>query len=168
VKRRLLVLRHAKSDWDVDYAHDFERPLAPRGRAAARAVGAWLAERGQVPDRVLCSAARRARDTLALAAGAWGATEPPTRVLDELYGASVRDVLALVAEHAGDAERLLIVGHEPTCSELVGRLTGGVRVELPTAALARIDFPGPGWSALERGVPRWLVPPKLLAPGEEG
>ena len=62
--RTLLLLRHAKSDWDASYADDHERPLAKRGKKAAALIGRHLAATGQVPDRVVSSTAVRAADTV--------------------------------------------------------------------------------------------------------
>lgn len=61
--RELLLLRHAKSDWDSDVASDFERPLAKRGKNDAPKVGSWLYREGLVPDHVVSSPATRARQT---------------------------------------------------------------------------------------------------------
>ncbi len=63
--KRLLLLRHAKSSWHDPSLADFDRPLNQRGRAAARMMGDYLVRKGLLPDLVLCSAAQRARETLA-------------------------------------------------------------------------------------------------------
>ena len=61
---QLILMRHAKSSWDDPAAADFDRPLNGRGRRSAKALGHWLRQRGWLPDRVLCSSARRTRETL--------------------------------------------------------------------------------------------------------
>ena len=72
--KSVLFLRHGKSDWDAPFDHDHERPLAKRGRKAARLVGQYLAHIDFVPDGIVSSTALRARDTVALASesGSWG------------------------------------------------------------------------------------------------
>lgn len=159
---RLYLLRHGKSDWSADFAGDAARPLAPRGVEDARRMGAALTRLGEVPDRVLTSPAVRARDTARLAAeaGQWGC---PLEEAPELYDATPQAVIGRLAQ-VGDAPRLLVVGHQPCWSALVEGLGGG-RVEMPTAALVRLDCSLEAWSALGPGgaTLRWLLTPKLLA-----
>ena len=82
--RKLVLMRHAKSAWpDVP---DHERPLARRGQRDAPVMGRWLRAAGHVPDQVLCSTARRARETWQLAQAGLGAT-PPVSFDDGVYQA---------------------------------------------------------------------------------
>jgi phosphohistidine phosphatase SixA len=162
--KRLLLFRHGKSDWDARYGADHDRPLAKRGRKAASLMGRYLAGLDQVPDRIVCSSAVRARETLRLAteAGKWSC---PVAVAEELYQASPETVLELIRETRDSVNTVLLVGHEPTWSLLTGRLIGKARLEFPTAAIARIDLPVTRWADVEfgKGVLAWLVTPKLLA-----
>jgi phosphohistidine phosphatase len=157
----LLVMRHAKSDWDAD-TDDHERPLAERGVKAARKVGRFLAGVEMVPELVVCSTAVRARTTVELAAeaGDWRCPIEHTRAF---YGADPAAVFAEIASRPAPP-RLMVVGHEPTWSELVSLLVGGGAVRMATAAVACLELPANGWSAIEPGAGRlvWLVTPKLL------
>jgi phosphohistidine phosphatase len=157
----LLVMRHAKSDWDAG-ADDHERPLAERGVKAARKVGRFLARAEMVPELVICSTAVRARTTVELAAeaGDWHCPVEHTRAF---YGADPAAVLAEIASRPAPP-RLMVVGHEPTWSELVSLLVGGGAVRIATAAVACLELPADDWSAIEPGAGRlvWLVTPKLL------
>jgi len=159
----LLVMRHAKSDWDAG-TDDHERPLAERGVKAARKVGRFLARAEMVPELVICSTAVRARTTVELAAeaGGWHCPVEHTRAF---YGADPAAVLAEIASRPAPP-RLMVVGHEPTWSELVSLLVGGGAVRMATAAVACLELPASGWSAIEPGAGRlvWLVTPKLLQP----
>src|ERR1700728_5290448 len=110
--KRLILLRHAKSAWPEDVP-DHDRPLAPRGRRDAPAAGGWLRAAGYVPDRVLCSTARRARETWELAEEGLGA-HPPVTFEDRVYGASAEDLLDLARQTPAGVATLMIVGHEPT------------------------------------------------------
>lgn len=161
--KTLLILRHGKSDWQAGYGADAERPLADRGIAAAELVGRFLRHAGQVPAKVISSTAVRARGTaeLAMQAGQW---ECAASFTDTLYGASVTSVLDLLKTEDDAVPSLLLVGHQPTWSELITDLTGGTSVRLPTAALARIDFEVDRWRDIQTGggTLRWLVTPKLL------
>ena len=161
--RRLLLLRHAKSDWSAPYGDDHERPLAARGQRAADAVGRWLAAVGRVPDRVVTSSAMRARTTVerAVEAGSWHSV---VEVTDRLYGTSPEEVLEVLRERGDDGHTVLLAGHEPVWSALAGALVGGARVRFPTAALASLRFAVGGWREIEvgSGELEWLVTPKLL------
>ena len=160
--RSLLMLRHAKSDWNCDYGgEDRQRPLARRGRRAARTMGRFLAIAGQVPERVLVSPTVRAQQTLGLGidAGKW---DCEVSTLEELYG-GVDDVLGAVHRYGGDAKVLMIVGHQPAWSATASRLTNGAKFRLPTASVLRLDFDVGGWAAVGgEGRFEWLVTPRLL------
>ena len=159
----LLMLRHAKSDWQVEYGQDdLRRPLAKRGKRAARTIGRFLAVTGQVPDRALVSPALRATQTveLAMTAGNWVCQ---VTLCDELYG-GVDDVVEAIRHLGGDSRVLMIVGHQPAWSLAASRLANGAEFDLPTASLLRLDFDEDDWTAV-RGDGRigWLVTPRLLA-----
>jgi phosphohistidine phosphatase len=161
--RRLILLRHAKSAWP-DGVPDHDRPLAPRGRRDAPAAGRWLRKSDYVPDRVLCSTAKRARETWRLAEEKLGA-HPATALEDRVYGASSADLLALARQTSADVRTLLIVGHDPAMRELTLELAseqaddagtealGRVRMKYPTAAIAVLSFSG-GWAELAPGQAR--------------
>ena len=159
--KRLILLRHGKSDWDADYGADRERPLNQRGTRAAAVIGRLLTESGEAPDRILSSPAVRAHTTATLAreAGNWSA---PVEIRDGLYGASPGEVLSLVSRDGGDADRLMVVGHEPTTSQTVAVLTGG-RVRVATATAVGLDVGS--WDLLEPGAATvaYVLPPRLFS-----
>jgi phosphohistidine phosphatase len=148
--RRLILLRHAKSAWP-EGVPDHDRPLAPRGRRDAPAAGRWLHKLGYMPDRVVCSTARRARETCQLAEENLGA-HPATVFEDRVYGASTADLLDLARQTPADVRNLLIVGHDPAMRGLTLELAGDqpgdtaaealgrVRMKYPTAAIAVLAF----------------------------
>ncbi|MFQ5572542.1 MAG: histidine phosphatase family protein [Rhodothermales bacterium] len=162
--KTLLFFRHGKSDWDADFDYDHERPLAKRGRKASGVMGLLLADIGQTPDRILCSSAVRAVQTLERArnAGAWTADVHTT---DALYGAAPDDLLQLVRNEPEATNVLMLVGHEPTWSETIGQFMGGGTVRFPTAAMARIDLDITHWHHAAFGCGRliWLIPPRLFS-----
>lgn len=174
--RQLLLLRHAKSAWpDVD---DHERPLARRGRRDAPVAGRWLRAAGQVPDRVVCSTARRARQTWQLAAAELDAS-PRVSFDQRVYRAAAGELLDLARETVPKARTLLIVGHDPAMQQLtlaLGRGRAGdegalerVRVKFPTAAIAVLEFTGT-WQDLGPGQARltnFVVPRDLRADAAE-
>ena len=153
---RLLVLRHAKSNWSNSLLADHDRPLAPRGLRAAEALAAHIATIDP-PALVLCSAARRAQETLEAVRGRLPAA---TDVLieDDLYGADAALLLARLRQVADDIPSVLLVGHNPALEDLVrdlGRngdagLIERVRTKFPSGALATLAFDGP-WKELGSG-----------------
>ena len=149
--KSLTLLRHAKSGWDDGVARDFDRPLNPRGRRAARAVGEKMRSEGLEFDLIMASPARRVVETLDELAEIFGplATEYDQR----LYLASPATLLDII-HHADDqAERLLLVGHNPGLEVLALQLTrkggGAMRAELevkyPTGTLAEIALTAESW-----------------------
>jgi phosphohistidine phosphatase len=172
--RRLILLRHAKSAWPDDVP-DHERPLAPRGRRDAPAAGRWLRKFGYAPDRVLCSTARRARETWQLAEENLGA-RPQSVFEDRVYGASIADLLNLARQTPAAIGTLLIVGHDPAMRGLTLELGGDppgdaeaealarVRAKYPTAAIAVLSLSG-NWSELG---PNQAQLATFVAPGDFG
>lgn len=148
-ERRLLLLRHAKSSWDDPALADFDRPLAPRGRGAAKLIGAYLRDERIRVQLVLCSSARRALQTLELVAPSGEA-----RIERELYGASASQLLERLRRVPDDAEAVMLIGHNPAIQDLAIGLTAGagdvLRDKFPTGALATVSFAGP-WRALALG-----------------
>ncbi|HEY0933746.1 MAG TPA: histidine phosphatase family protein [Trebonia sp.] len=172
-RRRLVLLRHAKSDWP-DVA-DHERPLAKRGRRDAPEAGRWLGESGFAPDAVLCSTARRARETWALAAGPLEAALPPpgtalppartalsppvVRFEPRIYEASVLGLLMLVRELEPRWRTVLFVGHNPGLAELTVGLADPDTESpdgFPTAFAAVLGLSG-GWAEAAPGEGRLLA-----------
>lgn len=114
--RTLVILRHAKAA-NPEHTPDIDRPLAERGRADAAAAGTWLTEQGYAPDVVLCSPARRTRETWHRVALAL-ADAPEVRYEEALYGASALGLLELVTELPDDVGTAVLVGHNPGLSQL--------------------------------------------------
>lgn len=142
-------MRHAKSDWDASYDSDRDRPLNRRGVEAARTMGRVLAEAGQDPDRIVTSPAVRARTTAELVVQGAG-WRTAISVRDELYGASPGEVISTIHDEGGKAQRLLVVGHEPTTSQTVATLAGA-RVRVATATAVGLDLAPDDWRRLEPG-----------------
>ncbi|WP_084650122.1 SixA phosphatase family protein [Stappia stellulata] len=154
---RLLLLRHAKSDWNDATVLDHDRTLNTRGRNAAPAVGEHMARHGLIPDKVLCSTAQRARETLALVMPHL-AGETDIRITRGIYDDSEMDYVDMVRALGGTSRTLMLIGHNPamrdTALELVGSgnpsLVEAIEGKYPTAALAVIDFAANRWSEVER------------------
>ena len=159
--RRLVLLRHAKSDWP-DVA-DHERPLAKRGRRDAPVAGRWIGRSGYLPDAVVCSTARRARETWQLAAGglsdAVPGAAPGVRYEQRVYEATVLGLLMLVREFPDEQRTVLVVGHNPGLAELTAGLVAPPPqppAAFPTAAVAVLGLPG-SWAEAGPGEARLLA-----------
>src|ERR671923_1158092 len=137
--KRLFLLRHAKSSWKDEGLADRDRPLAGRGRRAAKVMARHLQEEKISPALVLCSPARRTRETLE-------AVSPSgeVRIEDELYGASEAELLERLRRVPEAIESVMLIGHNPAIEELaLGLASRGERLEdverkFPTGALATL------------------------------
>jgi len=153
---RLLLLRHAKSSWDVVSADAFDRPLNPRGRSAAPVMGSHIAVHGFAPDKILCSSARRTRETLA-ALLPYLDDDIEIRLTRDLYLAGEDRMIDQIRAHGGDAKRVLVIGHNPGLQETALALAGDgdpamlekLAEKFPTAGLVVIDFPAVKWVDIE-------------------
>lgn len=157
--KRLLLLRHAKSNWDNPDLADIERPLAPRGVEAALLIGRTIAQRNWLPDRALVSAAERTRETWRLVAGEW-LSRPEPSFSQALYEVPAEAILGEIRRNGEDAETLLVLGHNPGLGDLADRLAGkaspsklvkSLKKKFPTGALAVFEFGG-DWAALDIGM----------------
>lgn len=159
--KRLLVMRHAKSDWSRAVS-DHERPLNDRGQRHAPMMGAALTRMGSAPDHVLSSTAVRAFTTAQLAAeaGRWQAAIEPR---PGLYHSSVPGVLEELLDVDDSHESVMIVGHQPTWGTLVHHLTGA-RSQIRTATVAGIDLMIRSWSSASHatGELSFLLQPRML------
>ena len=171
--RRLLLLRHAKTETDAPSGKDFDRRLDDRGRLDAALIGAWLSRNPPLPDLVCVSTAVRAQQTWSLVAAAMPAAKPTVASLDELYGAGLSELLAVIRGAAvEDPEQLMLVGHNPGLHEMALSLIGGgdaagrkaLADNLPTGSVVVIDFPIEDWNdvAFRDGQLVQFVSPKRL------
>lgn len=173
--RRLMLLRHAKTETNAPSGKDRDRRLDPRGHTDAAMMGKWLAQNRYLPDMVLVSTAVRAEQTWDIVWGEIADASPQTTVdhLPELYGADPAELLSAIRDTAvSDPRLLLVVGHNPGLHELALGLTAGgdpaaskaLADNLPTSGLALIDFAIDDWSevAFRRGKLALFASPKLL------
>jgi phosphohistidine phosphatase len=177
--RRLMLLRHAKTEHDAPSGRDQDRRLDERGRREAAEIGSWIGRHPPLPDSVLVSPAVRAHQTWEIA---WQAMkdlgkdlgpEPQVELLPELYGAGPAQLLQTIrSASAADPQRLMLIGHNPGMHEMALALAGSGGVagrealadNLPTSGLAVFDFAVDDWAdvAFRRGELVQFVSPKLL------
>jgi len=173
----LILLRHAKSSWQDPALSDKDRPLNSRGVAAAPLMGRAMAKHGLDPDLVLCSPARRTRDTLALVMPELK-TEPQVVYEDDLYHGTSAEMLALLQKIAPAAKQVLVVGHNPELQQFAVDLIGSgpkhlrdrLEAKLPTAGLVVIRFSTGAWSniVMNSGKLELFLTPRDVGPAITG
>jgi phosphohistidine phosphatase len=167
--KQLFLLRHAKSSWDESELVDHDRPLAPRGRRAAKLIAEHLGREGVTPALVLCSSARRTRETFERVAPALG-EGISVQIERGLYAASDQRLLERLRAVEDGVESLMLIGHNPGVEQLALGLAGSgqklarLRRKYPTGALATLEFSGQ-WGDLRPGRAELMdfVTPKQLA-----
>ena len=173
--RRLLLLRHAKTENDAPSGRDQDRRLDNRGRRDAAEIGGWIGRHPPFPGMVLVSHAIRAHQTWEVA---WEAMrdlvpEPQVELMPDLYGANPSQLLQIIRDASvADPKTLMLVGHNPGMHELALALAGSgdaagrkaLADNLPTSGLAVFDFEIDDWTdvAFRRGRLVLFVSPKLL------
>ena len=145
MNKTLYLLRHAKAESWNPLGNDFSRALAPKGTAHARAVADWFNERVTPPDTVLCSPAKRTRETLAPILDLWPSLLSTTDYIDSIYGASTHMLNTITGDAFSYSDSLLMVGHNPGFEDL---LLSSIKPEqgskinkMATGTLAIIEFP---------------------------
>ena len=152
--RRLILTRHAKSDWGDPEIRDSERPLNARGRRSARALGDFMASRGYEPEEVLCSPSQRTRETWNEVEGAALAVRPSVRFDEAIYHATPDELLK--ALRTATAPTVMMIGHNPGIASFAASLPNQPPMDAdfrtyPTGATLVVDFHIDSWAELEPG-----------------
>lgn len=173
--RRLLILRHAKSDWPSGLT-DFDRPLAARGRISAPLMGRYLKSEHLLPDFAIISSARRTAETWALLEPELGEAVPH-RFERRIYEAPYEDLLDVIKAVPAEVQTLLLVGHNPGSEELASAMIGygdrfaaqRMQRKFPTAGLAVVDFEAQAWAEIAEQSGRLdrFVTPATLGDGPD-
>ncbi len=173
--RRLMLLRHAKTERPEPGEPDRERKLAKRGRTDVPVLGAYMARHGLVPELALVSPATRAKETWTLLAPCFART-PKAAYEERIYNAAPETLMGLIAEIKA-ARSLLVVGHNPGIHDLAVRLIAAgeaaarerVTEKLPTSGLVVIDLAFDDWSRLHARAGRLerFVSPRLIVAATE-
>ena len=143
---RITLFRHAKAETPTMQKSDFDRVLANRGRRNADRMGHFIARNDLLPDMVIVSPAARTRETYERASVHW--PDIPVIYRDSIYEASASNILTAIQSLAGDAERVMVIGHNPGLAVLLGNLLETPPPDadifyFPTSCLADIGFDAP-------------------------
>ncbi|MEL6773907.1 MAG: histidine phosphatase family protein [Pseudomonadota bacterium] len=173
--KTVILLRHAKSSWADPELDDHDRPLNKRGKASAPLIADWMKRSGYRPDRVLCSSAKRTRQTLKRMRDAM--PDLPQAILEpRLYHADPGVMFGLLSEQPDQSDTVLVLGHQPGLSAFARKLVNGhvrprcVRAfqHFPTAAAAVLTLPVARWEDLAPNSAAFIdfAVPRELAAGE--
>lgn len=153
--KTLLILRHAKSSWSNPVLADHDRPLNKRGKRDAPRMGELLRREEMLPDLIISSTARRARDTAQIVAEHSGC-DGQIWLERDLYAAEAEEILGVLATLPDEHTCVMVVGHNPGLEELLEALSGNYE-RLPTAALAQLYLPIAHWRDLNEETEGELV-----------
>lgn len=154
--KTIYLHRHAKSSWDHDDLTDFERPLNERGMRDAPAMGRRLKESGDRIDAILSSPAERAFTTARAVGAALDFSEKDILQIRSLYLPSVENILEVINTLNEDWDSVILFGHNPGFTDAVGYFTDEHLDNMPTAGVAKIEFPFDSWKLVSAGTGRLI------------
>lgn len=145
--KKLILLRHAKASKDPSHQDDFERPLIERGIADIKKTSASLASIA-LPDAILCSPAKRTKATAELFCKQLHLPETLIEYEFELYHASVSDIIHILRQVSDDKNCLMLVGHNPGITGVVGAISNQFIEHIPTSGAVVLNLSVPSWKLL--------------------
>lgn len=151
--KHIIILRHAKSNWNVNYDGDINRPITSKAIKRAKKTGELLKQKNLVIDLALVSASVRTQQTFkSFCDGFAQAINHQTK--NEIYHGDLKTLLSLVQNLNDGIQTVMLVGHEPTCSFFTEQLLKKVNQEIifKTATIAKIDFEQESWKDIN-----WLM-----------
>jgi len=144
-------MRHAKSSRENPNLKDIERPLLPKGERRAMVISEKLGMNGITPDMILCSPAIRARETARIVVESLGLSNERIQIENDIYFGSITDMIDLLKTLPEDVESVVMVGHNPTITELCNRFNTFQIENLTTAGLVAFGFEADSWEHLSYG-----------------
>tara|TARA_Y100000782_G_C10185078_1_gene266033 strand:+ start:1974 stop:2477 length:504 start_codon:yes stop_codon:yes gene_type:complete len=148
--KRVYLVRHAKSSREDSRLNDFERPLNERGESDAALMAEVLKKRKIHPDKIICSSSKRTLQTAHIFAKILGYKKEDIRVTDKLYLTPTKDYIKKIQQLNPDFESVLIIGHNPSLTELANDLSGSFIDNIPTCGIVSILYKDDGWGAVGR------------------
>jgi len=162
MKKSLILFRHAHAEWESTQGSDHERILSTRGEQEAKMVGLHLKQQYKLPQKIVCSSAVRAQSTINIAnkAGDWNCQIDTDKTL---YNTDAQYILSYIQQLSDSIDRIMLVGHEPTWSEISNQLIAdrNTRLVFSTAMLMNISFDLDAWSDVHplSGELQWILDP---------
>ena len=147
--KTLYLVRHAKSDWENRNLLDIERHLNERGYSNANMMSKSLKEKKITPNLIISSPAVRALSTALIFARNLNYSPNTILIKEELYETSVKDYLSVISTIKDEFNTIFLFAHNPTISSLADALTKTLPIEMPTCALAGINFDMNSWADIK-------------------
>ncbi len=154
--KKLLIVRHAKSDWSLQGQTDKMRTLNERGRANAPMMGMRLKTRGEIPQRILCSTATRAEQTAKLLCAGMLLDESLIQYYEQLYHADSEAIWNHVWTAPNDVDYIMIVCHNPGITYFINDVSGGITDNVPTCGMACFEWECTSWAEVKAASPRLI------------
>ena len=161
--KTIVLFRHGKSDWNVHFENDHDRPINKRGINAAKKMGKYLADIKEIPELLISSTAHRTRETIELAAqcGNWKSEcifEP------RIYGGSPNVLIEIIKNIDEKFNYVCLIGHEPNFSSFISKSCNEKFHRFPTASMAKIVYNKDKWVNVMFGSGQleWIKRPKEL------
>ena len=151
MSKKLLIVRHAKSDWESGVKKDFDRPLNDRGEKNAPEMAQRLVNKNVIPEKIVSSPALRAITTAGLFAEAFGYSKSDISQEPKIYEASASRLLKIINELPNQYDFIALFGHNPGLTELVINLSNADIYNLPTCGMVLLDFPYEDWNMITDG-----------------
>lgn len=148
--RTLTLVRHAKSSWQDSRLKDRDRPLSQRGERDAPKMGKRLVNTGVRPSLMLSSPAVRAWSTARTIADVLGYPAEFLQREDDLYLASLDQLLDVVARQEPGFMNMMLFGHNPGLTDFADYLCPGLTHNVPTAGIVCVEFDNEDWRLYEK------------------
>ncbi|MBN2000307.1 histidine phosphatase family protein [candidate division KSB1 bacterium] len=150
MKKRLYIVRHAKSSWDNPDLDDFDRPLNERGKKDATFMGKKLAEQHVHPDIIVSSPAKRAIKTAKLLGKQLDYPQKAIKKVKEIYEAGTQTLVKVLKQIDDSYHKVLLIGHNPGLSDLANYLCGHPVENIPTTGIYIVDFDIDSWQDISQ------------------
>lgn len=160
--KHLYIIRHAKSSWKDSSIPDIERPLNKRGKISAPVIGNALSSKGTKVDLIICSPAKRTKQTAQIIAEKIG-YKNEIIFIDKLYAADLFEILAQLKGIDEAIKNLMVVGHNPGITDLLNFLSNSNIDNIPTCGVIKLEIEKP-WKDIDENCARLLffIYPKMF------
>lgn len=148
--KMLIIVRHAKSSWDVATMSDFERPLNHRGKKDAPVMAKNLLNKIGNIDAFISSPAERAKETAELFAEVFGKKKREIIFFNELYHASVTVIYDVIKKTDNKVQSIIVFTHNPGITDFVNSLSGVRTDNMPTCGVFVVKAAIEDWQDFDK------------------
>ena len=159
--KSLILIRHAKSTWDLKTSSDFDRPLNSEGINDAKLMGNILLNKINKLDIILSSPANRAIHTAKIIKSQLKLSID-IKQREEIYRASYTDLISMIAKLNNKISSIALIGHNPTIHILLEKLSGKIFIKFPTCSIAQINFSSNSWVDIDMGILEYFISPASI------